>query len=172
MLNDASLERLALIPENNTVLLSIHRQTPVFFKVPLPENSRLLGQNPGSVLVEIPKANLADFTETEEIMKVVVWGDGSIVVRMDSFLRTAILEQLSLDSTEANPLPIIAIFKEEADDLRSRLEALGASPQSIVGKVVTLAAEPEAVFRILVEPDLVKLEKPKMSYPTGQSPKL
>ncbi len=69
------------------------------------------------------------------------------------------------DDPDSEPVPVLASFREGAENLRERLEKAGATPRTVAGTVVTLSAPPDALLAIAAFPDLVRLQAPRTLRP-------
>ena len=106
-------------------------------------------------------SGLASVTGVEDAA---VWGYTDDVRKIDRFLQRDLLEGWEAGN---EPVVMLAQFEENAVDLRSRLEAGGATVRTVAGPVVTLEATPTAVFDILTMPDLLLVRKPRQLTPQG-----
>lgn len=154
-----SLERLATLPGNASVVLSLEGHQAM--QAPEPgEAGRRLASFDRSYLLEVPRESLPDLAATPHLKAIVVWGGGDLLPRLDSRLRMTMLSRLSGDELRSTPLDAVARFEGDGLDLRHSLETMGAEVRSARGGIVTLSATVDVMLQIAERPDLVKMEKP------------
>jgi hypothetical protein len=161
-----SMERLADLPPAATVLLSLHGDALPADLPALGEGGRRVGGFGGSVLVVAARDAVSGLARLSGVERVVVWGDGARMGRMDAPLRDEILSRLDGERRD-EPLPAIATFAGDAPGLVEELTALGARVGSRSGAIVTLEAAPQVLLRVLARADLTKLEKPILMQPSA-----
>jgi hypothetical protein len=159
-MDEASVQRLTALPEHGTVLASCRFTTLPDSLPPLGAGVLELGRSPRALLVEIPRDDLARLAGLADAGAIAIWGEGALKAKLDPLLRLQLLQAWGEENSD--PMAMIASFREDGlQDLREHLVALGATPRTIAGPVVTLDAAPETVFRLLALPDLVALRQPR-----------
>jgi len=158
-----SRRRLAAIPPEHTVLVSM-RVSPAPARIPpLGERGRILARSKGALLIEILPSEANRLAKVNRLDRVAVWGDGDVAGKLDPRLRVSVLEAWAEDI--AGPLPMIAQFRAGTTDARRVVESTGAAARSAVGPVVTFDALPDQVFDLLASPELLSLKKPVLLRP-------
>lgn len=168
--DEASLKRLATVPADSMVLLSIQGHEAMGDLPDLGEGGRRLSSFDQTYLVEVSHSMLLDLAATPGLKAIVVWGSGGLTSALDSRLRLTMLSRVSGDELRDTPLEVVARFSGDGLDLRHSLEKMGANPRSVNAGVVTMDATVDVLFEILARPDLVSLTKPVLQKPLqGQS---
>jgi len=166
LLDSASRQRLAAVPEGTNVLLSLTADRPPQDLPPL-GGGRALGRTGNSVLLEVPPGVLPSLSKIDGLRSGTVWGPQNLLGRLDPGLLSAMLEAFDL-GTQTEAMSMIARFDDVAADPRPALEGEGAAIGSMAGGIVTLSASPEAALSILALPHLIQLTKPKLQHPTPE----
>ena len=163
--DEASLERLAEVPADSMVLLSVQGHDAMGDLPDLGEGGRRLSSFDKTYLVNVPRAVIPDLAAIPGLKAIVVWGSGDMVSRLGARLRLTMLTRVSGDQLRNTPLEVVARFSGDILDLRHKLEKLGANPRSVNAGVVTMDATVDVLFEILARPDLVSLTKPVLQKP-------
>jgi len=163
--DETSLERLAAMPADSKVLLSLQGHEAMEGVPDLGEEGRRLSSFGKAYLVEVPRALVLDLAETPGLKSIVVWGDAGIVQGLDTRLRLTMLSRVSGDELRQTPVTAVARFEGDGLDLRHSLEKMGARTRSVNAGVVTLDATVDVLFDILARSDLVSMAKPILQKP-------
>lgn len=166
-LDNLSRERLAAVPDGETVLVSF-RAASDLDNLPLGESGRTLGRGDGTVLVDVPRSALADLAGQSGISEAVIWGRGTVAQRLGFALRNQLLEVAYDPARHDEPLSLIATFAPGTPDARAAVEKLGGNPRTLSGNILTLDASIDEAFAILSLPGLLKLSRPSMQRPLGR----
>ncbi len=162
MMDQASRERLEAIPLTTTIVLSC-RGDSLAGDLGIPTYVHELARTPDAVLVEVLHRDLSRLDTVGGIRRAAVWGPAGALARLGPDLRTRVLAAWAVIPEE--PLTLLAVFGGPGDGLRAELTTAGADVRTVAGPVVTLAATPETIFRILALPGLVRLQAPRRVEP-------
>jgi hypothetical protein len=158
-MDQVSRDRLRGVPEDATVLVSVRAESVPAELPPLGEEGREIMRTPGAVLVEILHRNLSKLDAIPGIEDAAYWAPGEAGGRIDGWFRRRLLTAWAAGDTTA--IAVTVTFPSDAEAERSALEAAGAEVRTVAGPVVTLAAPPMALFRILAVPRLQSLQGPR-----------
>jgi hypothetical protein len=168
--DEASLQRLAAVPADSMVLLSVQGHEAMGELPDLGEGGRRLSSFDKTYLVEVARPVILDLAATPGLKAIVVWGGSDLTTGLDSRLRLTMLSRVSGDELRDTPLAVVARFSGDGLDLRHSLEKLGANPRSVNAGVVTMDATVDVLFEILARPDLMSLSKPVLQKPLQSKP--
>ncbi|MBU8871705.1 MAG: hypothetical protein KOO60_12635 [Gemmatimonadales bacterium] len=163
--DEDSLARLAEVPVESMILLSLLGHQAMGDLPDLGEGGRKLSSFGKSYLVEVPWEVLPDLAATPGLNSVVIWGNSDLATKMDARLRLTMLSRVSGPELRETPLAVVARFSGDVLDLRHSLEKLGAAPRSVNAGVVTMDATVDVLLEILARSDLVSLAKPIQHMP-------
>ncbi|PID81039.1 hypothetical protein CSA17_04855 [bacterium DOLJORAL78_65_58] len=166
----ASLQRLRAVPEGGSVLFSVHGTEALTEMPALGADFRRLGSSGHSWLVVGPldqsdPRQLTPLAATPELDRLVIWGDGAVVAKLDSRLRRTMLMHLSRADDDGKMLRVVARFAPGDTPLGPGLRELGAQVGSQGAGVVTLDASVPVLLKILARDDLIELSSPVMQQP-------
>lgn len=150
------------LQKSNLVLVSLHGMTAMEALELGPDERRLGGLGP-EALVEVLPESLPEIVTATSPARVVVWGAGSVLDRLDPLLRQEMLSSLS--APQETLFPVLATFEMGAHDLRETLTVAGAAVRSVTKAVVTLDADFETLTRILARDDLIRLGGASLQQP-------
>lgn len=165
LMDDDSMTRMSSVPRNGNVVLSLHGNAP-WPDVVRNDSVTVVGQGADFVLVRAP-VRVIERMPSDGAARVVLWGEGGILRRIPNDLRQSLLDRLASAERSEEPISLIAEFDESDENLRRRLIETGASPRSVIGRIVTLDAPPRAVFRILAMNSLIRIDLPRVYRPLG-----
>ncbi len=166
--DESSLARFRALPADAEVLVSLHGEG-------LAEHftgTRPVGALGEARLVMAPHGALKTLSNLEGLQRVVVWGDDKALQRLDPLLR---LEMLGAMDTAIRTgktgaeIRAVASFDEGARIQAAELQAMGLALGSHTGQVATVRGTCANLLDLAAHPQLVKLEKPALQFPTSQS---
>ena len=157
--DENSVARLAVLPPDTNLLLSLH-SSGVLGSIPdLGPGGRELGRFGPTALVLVNRARVAQLTKTPGLEHLVLWGDEKSLNRMGPMLRNDILSGMASDSWPEIEYAAVGEFVGTGPQLKQSLLDEGAEVGSSGGGVVTLTATCEVLFNILARDDLRQLKK-------------
>jgi len=162
---EVSLQRLKAMPEGASALFSLHGTAALTETPDLGRDARRLGSSGNSWLIVASREEVGALAGTPELDRLVVWGDGAAVEKLDSRLRQAMLMHLARADGGEKSLPVVARFEAGGSPLRPQLQELGARVGSERAGIVTLEAPFSVLLKILDRDDLIELTQPVMQQP-------
>ncbi len=163
--DEASLNRLAGLPEGSDLLVSLHSDG-VLGKIPdLGPDSRELGRFGPTKLVLLPRNEMPVLAKTEGLTGLVLWGDETALQKMDPLLRNELLGGMASPDWENKTYSALAMSADGAEGLKDSLTVMGARVGSASSGVVTLTAGPQVIFDILAMDELKSLKRAGMLQP-------
>jgi hypothetical protein len=159
-----SLVRLNAIPDGGTVVVSCRLQE-VPGRLTLGDEATELARTGSSILVQIPKAKLADLGKLPGVQLASVWGEAKSIQKLDPRLLPTLLG--AWENPSPNRLSLLVRFAPGTDGAREKLEAQGVGVRTVAGAVVTVDADPEAVLRMLDIPEIQSVFAPRELAPNG-----
>ena len=167
LLDPDSQQRLAGLPENGRVLVSLRgeSQPPQLPELAAPD--RTLDRVGNSVLMEVDRQVLPELADTPGLVAGVIWGGDGTLAKLDPALRMEILTALGDPELRSVPLAVIGRFDPAAPGVADQLATCGASVRSTNEGIVTFDGIPDTVLRVLSLPGLIELKRPNMLNPLG-----
>jgi hypothetical protein len=157
----ASQARLKGIEEGEDVLVSIRTGDP---EAAFPVGREILRVD-GALLGAVPREELDELADVPGLTGISVWGSSAALDKAGPRLRTELLTAW-VEAPE-EPLPLLVQLEEGAPDVRGQLEGCGATTRTVAGEVVTVDADPEAVFCILQLQAVTRISAPRALRPSG-----
>jgi hypothetical protein len=161
----ASQARLVAVPYGSDVLLSIHGGRLPVAPLDLGGGGRELNSIGEAVLVVVAQATVPKLAATEGVERIVIWGRGDDLGRLDPMLRADLLSRIGT-IREDDAVAVVGTFAAGSLDPTADLVAKGVRVGSRTGGIVTMEATPCVLLDVLNRGDLVKLEKPELMQPS------
>jgi hypothetical protein len=157
----ASQARLEGIDDEEEILVSIRTGDP---EATFPVGRELLRVE-GALLGAVPRGELDELADVPGLTGISVWGSSTALDKAGPRLRTELLT--AWVEAPREPIPLLVQLEEGAPDVREALEGCGAIPRTVAGEVVTIDADPEAVFCILQLAEVTRISAPRALRPSG-----
>ncbi len=161
-----SLDRYAALPADAHLLLCLKAES-VLGKLPnLDPDGQQLGRFGPCTLVSVSRDKLPALAEVEGLKSVILWGDATVVGKLDPMLRSTLLSEMAQPHWRETVQPVIGTFDEDSAGLKEALVAAGAHPRSVTAGIVTFDATCEVLFDILAWDNVRQLKQPTLMRPT------
>ncbi len=160
-----SLQRLATLPEDSGLLLSLHSDGVLGQLPNLGPDGRELGRFGPTKLALVSRERVPALAKVDGLTGLVLWGDEKAVTKIDPMLRNAILAGMAATDWRETKYSVIATFADGTTNLAQSLADAGAVTGSITGNTATFVATSEVIFDILGRNDLRQLKKPDLQRP-------
>ena len=156
---ESSLQRLAALPEDSALLLSLHSEG-VLGKLPdLGAEGQDLGRFGPTKLILVSRNLVPDLAKVDGLTELVLWGDANAVTKMDPMLRLDLLNGMAAANWRDQQHSVIGTFDQDVVNLGPSISEAGASVGSVTGSIITFTATSEVIFDILLRDDLSQLNK-------------
>jgi len=162
----ASQARLVALPYGSDVLLSVHGGRLPVEPLELGRGGRRLNSSGDAVLVVVAQASVPRLAATEGVERIVIWGRGDDLGRLDPLLRADLLARIGT-VRESDAVAVVGTFAAGSLDPTADLIAQGVRVGGRSGGIVTMEAMPCVLLDVLNRGDLIKLEKSIMTQPSA-----